>query len=211
MVRPMLPDAPAGEPRTIDPTSPLGRAMSGAAVAVAHALSELACVPVRVQHTQVEVLPLRELSSVGGSPGDDVVGLFLTFSGSDSGDIMLVYEVDQARSLVDQLLTNPLGTTEEFDELALSAIAESGNILGSHFLTAIATLTGAELEISPPVPLLDTRGAVLSIPAAKIAHANDTFLAIQSDYDCQDGPGIGATLLVVPHNGFHSTMLRSLL
>lgn len=210
MAQPALHNAPANEPRWIEPDSPLGRAMAGAAVAAAHALSELACVRIHVNRTQVEVLPLRDLPFVGGSPGDDVVALFLTFSGSDTGDIVLVYDVDQARSLADQLLMIPQGTTVEFNELALSAISESANILGSHFLTAIAALTGAELEISTPSPLIDSRGAVLSIPATRVASAGDTFLAIQSEYYSQDGPGIGATLLVVPHSGFRSAMLRSL-
>jgi chemotaxis protein CheC len=210
MAHPALHNTQAYEPRSIEPDSLFGRAISGAAVAAARALSELACAQVSVNRTQIEVLPLRDLPFVGGSPGDDVVALFLTFGGGDDGDIMLVYDIDQARSLADQMLMAPRGTTIEFDELALSAIAESGNIIGSHFLTAIASLTGTELEISTPTPLIDTRGAVLSIPATRVANSGDTFLAIQSEYFCQDGPEIGATLLVLPHNGFHSAILRGL-
>jgi chemotaxis protein CheC len=210
MLRPALPKPSPNGAKSLAQDSDFERAIGGAAVAAAHALSQLAAVRVHVRQTQVEMLPLRELSSVGGSPADDVVALFLTFDGGDRGDIMVVYEIEQARRLADQMLIQPQGTTVAFDELALSAISESGNIIGSHFLTAIGTLSGLKLDISTPTPLIDSRGAVLSIPATRAAFTGDTFLTIQSDFYCQDGIEIGTTLLVVPHDGIHSAILRGL-
>jgi chemotaxis protein CheC len=184
--------------------------MQGAAEAVAAALSEISGVAVRPNNLEVSTLPLADITMLGGRPDDDVVALFLTYGGTDSGQILLVFDVEQARILADQMLWNPPGTTLEFDEMALSALSESGNILGSHFLTAIANFTGSELEISTPEPVVDIRGAALSIAATSVAHHSDSFLSIRIDFDSDDGLNLGATLLVVPDEGMHSTMMRRL-
>jgi chemotaxis protein CheC len=194
----------------ISQASPLGRAIVEAADAVAAALSNLSGVEVKAHDARVCVLPIGELANIGGCPGDDVVALFHTYGGTDNGQIMLIFDVDQARILADQMLWNPPGTTTDLDAMALSALAESSNILGSHFLTAIADMSGAQLAISTPEPLIDFRGAALSIPAAAVAKRGDTFMSIQSDFRGRAGTAIGATLLVVPENGFDSTVIWGL-
>jgi chemotaxis protein CheC len=207
----MLPSVPDVTARyTFAADSPVGRAMAGAGDAVALALSEISGASVRASDLAVSMLPLVDLTSLGGAPDDEVVALFLTYGGTDSGQILLVYDVAQAHALADQMLWNPPGTTTELDEMALSALTESGNILGSHFLTAIANYTGVKLEISTPEPLVDIRGAALSVAAASVAHRGDTFLSIQIDFISDDGLNLGATLLVVPEEGMHATMMRRL-
>jgi chemotaxis protein CheC len=210
MVRQELPDPGTPVRQVIADDSPLGRAIIQASEAVALALSELVGIPMRAANPRVEVLPLCDLASIGGSPGDDVVALFLTYGGSDSGQIMLLYDLEQARMVADQLLWNPPGTTVELDDMVLSALSESGNILASHFLTAIAETAGMRLEISTPKPLIDFRGAALSVPAVAVAHKSDTFLSIRSDFHSDSLPSVGTTLLVVPDDGFDSTVIRSL-
>jgi chemotaxis protein CheC len=195
---------------TFPPDSPVRRAIADAGDAVGAALSEISGVAVRANALDVSMLPLADLSTLGGKPDDDVVALFLTYGGTDSGQIMLVYKREQAHILADQMLWNPPGTTTELDEMALSALAESGNILGSHFLTAIANCTGIELAISTPEPVIDIRGAVLSVAATSVALHGDSFLSIQIDFTCDDGLNLGATLLVVPEEGMQSVMMRRL-
>lgn len=190
--------------------SPAGQAMGVAGDAVAAALSEISGVAVHAGNLSVSMLPLADLTALGGRPDDDVVALFLTFAGTDRGQIMLVYSVEHAFMLADQMLWNPPGTTVELDEMALSALNESGNILGSHFLTAIADITGVELAISTPEPLIDVRGAALSVTATAVAHHGDSFLSIQIDFVSDGGLNLGATLLVVPEEGMQSTMMRRL-
>ncbi|HLT17891.1 MAG TPA: chemotaxis protein CheC [Thermomicrobiales bacterium] len=210
MVQQELPNTGALARQVVPADSPLGRAFGRAAQAVALALSELAGVEMRAADPRIEVLPLCELASIGGCPGDNVVALFLTYGGSDSGQIMLLYDLDQARMVADQMLWNPPGTTVELDEMVISALSESGNILASHFLTAIAETAGMQLEISTPRPLVDFRGAALSIPAVAVAHRGDTFLSIRIDFHSDSLPLVGTTLLVVPDDGFDSTVIRSL-
>ncbi|MEZ4520586.1 MAG: chemotaxis protein CheC [Thermomicrobiales bacterium] len=211
MVQPTLPkriDEPAHHVFPED--SPVGRAIARAADAVAAALSELSGIQVHASNPEANLLPLADLPNIGGSPGDTVVTLFLTYDGTDSGQIILIYNLDQARALVDQMLWNPPGTTFDFDEMELSALAESANILGSHFLTAIANISGAELDISIPEPLVDLRGATLSIPAAAAASSGDSFLSIRSDFESDGASILGTTLLVIPDRGVESVMMRSL-
>lgn len=211
MVPRLLPSDPPVATRYRFPAdSAAGQAIAVAGDAVAAALSEISGAAVRADNLDVSLLPLADLTALGGSPEDDVVALFLTFGGTDNGQIMLVYNVEQAFYLADQMLWNPPGTTVELDEMALSALTESGNILGSHFLTAIADITGVELEISTPEPLIDIRGAALSVTATAVAHHGDSFLSIQIDFVSDEGMNLGATLLVVPEEGMQSTMMRRL-
>ncbi len=211
MVPRLLPSESISPPRfTFASESPVGQAMSVAGDAVAAALGEISGAAVRADNLNVSMLPLTDLTTLGGLPEDEVVALFLTFNGTDDGQIMLVYSMEQAFMLADQMLWQPPGTTTELDEMALSALTESGNILGSHFLTAFADITNVELDISTPEALVDIRGAALSVTAAAVAHYGDSFLSIQLDFVSEDGLNLGATLLVVPDEGMQSTMMRRL-
>lgn len=190
--------------------SPVVHSMSAAGAAVAAALSDISGVAVYASNLSVSMLPLVDLTTIGGDADDEVVALFLTYRGAESGQIILVYDAEQAHLLADQMLWNPPGTTRELDEMALSALTESANILGSHFLTAIATYTGIELEISTPEPVVDLRGAALSVVAATVARQGDSFLSIQIDFTNEDGLDLGATLLVMPQHGIDAAMMRRL-
>ena len=87
--------------------------------------------------------------SVGG-PDAVVMGAYLTISGDITGHSMLLFPQQRARECVDLMCGQTRGTTTESDELALSAVGELGNVVGSAFVNALADRTNLILHPSPP-------------------------------------------------------------
>lgn len=64
-------------------------------------------------------------------------------------------------------------------ELKLSAIKEIGNILGSSYINAIATLTGLQINLSVPYIAIDMAGAIMSVPIIEFGSVGDKIMFIE--------------------------------
>ncbi len=102
--------------------------------------------------------------------GEDatVAAIYLQISGDLTGHIMLLFPERNALEMADLLLEEPLGTTQEFDEMTLSAIGEVGNITGAAFLNTYSDSTGLTIHPSPPVTIVDMAGALVNSLLAEV-------------------------------------------
>ena len=71
---------------------------------------------------------------------------------------------------------------EPGDEYALSALGEIGNIVGASYINALGSMTGMELEPTPPATATDMLGAIVASVLASAALTGDVALLLDSTW-----------------------------
>lgn len=136
------------------------------------------------QDMVVTALSLEEVSmrnAVGliGKPEDVVVAIYLLFSGSASGHVVLAFQPETALGLVDMAMGLPPGTTRTLGDMEKSALGEMGNVVGSFFLNALVKNTGNRLMPSPPAVVVDMAGAITqSVMSQVLEKSNNVFVTM---------------------------------
>ncbi|NOH12152.1 MAG: hypothetical protein HND51_10935 [Chloroflexi bacterium] len=138
--------------------------------------------PFKVSASEVSTVPVEEIPFLAGGPENEIVGIYLHAEGDVAGQILLMFPVEKALELVDLLMEQPEGTTQELDTMARSALAEVGNLVGSFFLNSVASLTGLDTRPSPPAIVVDMVAALLSMVTATCATMGDEALMIKGDF-----------------------------
>ena len=161
-------------------------------------LSQLIGKPVKMTVPEVKILGFKDVGSIIG--GDEVVifGILVALSGDINGMMMFLIKPDSARVMIDRMLggmTN--STTDEFNELDISALQEIGNILCSSYLGSMSQLLNKQVTPTPPVIALDMATAILSVPAIEFGKMSDGVLFIDTIFDT-DGEKISGFFLLVP-------------
>ena len=132
--------------------------------------------------------------TVGGEESV-VLGAYLSISGDITGHVMLLFPLARALDCVDLMCGQPIGTTHDTDELALSAVGELGNIVGSAFVNALADELNLVLHPSPPTILNDMAIALVESVYAEILSQGGEVVMIDTIFS--DHTGRTAGLLIV--------------
>jgi chemotaxis protein CheC len=124
-----------------------------------------------------------------------VLGAYLSISGDITGHVMLLFREERALECVDLMCGEPPGTTTVVDEMAMSAMGELGNIVGSAFVNALADNVNLILHPSPPSVVNDMAIALVqSVYAEVMAQGGDV---VMIDTVFEDARGKAAGLLIV--------------
>jgi chemotaxis protein CheC len=91
--------------------------------------------------------------------------------------------------------------------MAESALMESGNIVGSAFVSAVGTLVGEKLLLSIPA---FARGSGKACVEALVAHAGSVALATRFTVSRDGGEPLEGLILVMPEPGRISRLLERL-
>ena len=128
-----------------------------------------------------------------GGLGQDLVAVGVKLEGALTGDLLLALPEGDAESLA-SMLGFPPG--DAWGGMAESALMESGNIVGSAFVSAVGTLVGERLLLSVPA---FARGTGRSVVERLVAHEGSVALATRFS---AGRPGAGGALegliLVMP-------------
>lgn len=195
--------SPLAPSRTVlDSQSPelatIGIVAASAVQSAANALSEMALREITAVSPEVRMVDLSHLTMVAGDPERSVVAVYLGIEGDIPGHILMAFSESMALGLVDMLMGETVGTTTELGELEISALAESGNVAGSFFLTTIADWSGLTLPPTPPVVIHEMCGAILGTLAAELALAeHDQAMVIDAQFTC-DGQVVEASFFMFP-------------
>lgn len=120
------------------------------------------------------------INALGGAEAM-TMGVLVNFYGEANGMIMFLMKMEDTQKILSILLQgfNAEEKTEEMTELKLSAIKEIGNILGSSYINAIATLTGLQINLSVPYIAIDMAGAIMSVPIIEFGSVGDKIMFIE--------------------------------
>jgi len=137
-----------------------------------------------------------------------VMGAYLTIAGDITGHVMLFFPVSRALACADLMCGQAPGTTTEADDLATSAIAELGNIVGSAFVNALADRMNLVLHPSPPSVVNDMAIALVESVYAEILTQGGDVVMIDTVFE--DNGGNVAGLLIVAPDAMALPRLREL-
>jgi chemotaxis protein CheC len=133
------------------------------------------------------------IASFLGGLGQDLVAVGVKLEGPLTGDLLLALPEPDAENLAAMLGFPPGG---RWAEMAESALMESGNIVGSAFVSAVAALVREKLLLSVPTFV---RGSGRACVERLVAHAGSVALATRFSARCEDtGALLEGLILVMP-------------
>lgn len=115
----------------------------------ANSLSEMINKKVTIEVPELNLAPINEIKKIGMLEGS-IVGLSLPIEGEISGDILITFSKKNALSLARILTGQEDVNDDNFSPMEISALKETGNILGTHFSNSLTDLL--ELTIRPSLP-----------------------------------------------------------
>jgi chemotaxis protein CheC len=167
------------------------------------ALSGLLSRAVDISVPSASVLALADAVSHAGDPEAETTGIVLGIVGDMTGTVLLLVPPADADAMCRMLGVEP---TSEF---APSALGEIGNIVGTSYINALASMTGMELEPTPPATATDMLGAIVESVLAAGAHGGDTALMLDSNL-VVEGDDCAVSFLLVPDQGGVDELLSRL-
>lgn len=163
----------------------------------ANGLSTMIGTTLTVKDPCVKMVSVKDIPNALGGPENEAVGIYLKAEGDMSGHFMLVVPYEKALEMVDMLMEQPKGTTEQFGSLERSALAEVGNLTAAFFLNAVASMTGISSRPTPPAVMVDMIGAILDIIVAATGGISDSVLTFQAIFSYADR-SVDADFWVIP-------------
>ncbi len=116
----------------------------------ARSLAEMTGREFHLSVPDVDSVPVDQLSNLLGGPMEVTVGVFMPFEGSTTGHLVFLFPWESAQAVWTLLMGEAPSDMFAITEVEASAMIEVGNILNSHFLNAVAEMTGLELLSTVP-------------------------------------------------------------
>ncbi len=148
-------------------------------------------------------LPLADaVDAVGPADASRSAVVLPIFGDLDAIVLLLFSDLDAAA------LCGLLGV-EAGTEWGDSALGEIGNILGTSYINALATLAGVAIEPRPPHVVTDMLGAIVASLLTETAGETDVALVLDSELDVQ-GVACSMSFLLLPTAGGVAELLERL-
>jgi chemotaxis protein CheC len=141
-------------------------------------------------------LELADAVDAVGTPHADVTAVVLGVIGDLDATVVLLFDPMSAETICSLLGVDPADP-----EMALSALGEVGNILGSSYIGAMGQMAGLELEPSPPAAVSDMLGAIVATALAATAVDTDFALLLDSEMLVEDAECAFGVLFVPSSEG----------
>ena len=162
------------------------RVFGPAIQAASHAMSVWTQGRVTLSLDEVRELPLVELGSAVESAQDTATVVVLGVIGEVSGQFLVTVDDEGAAALAALLLNRPPRPFADWGEIERSALMETGNILGSAYLSALTKMTGLRLFPTPPEMLRDYLVCILEHAAMMQAMESDYVLLARTCFRHQN-------------------------
>ena len=167
------------------------------------ALSGMLGRSVDISVPKAQALPFAEAVEAAGDAESEITGIVLGIAGEMQGTVLLLVPPADADAICRMLGVEP------DDEFALSALGEIGNIVGTSYINALASMTGMEIEPTPPATATDMLGAIVESVLAGAAMTGDVALLLDSNL-VVEGEGCSIAFLLVPDEGGVELLLARL-
>jgi chemotaxis protein CheC len=164
----------------------------------ATALSQLLNTTVKLSEPMIDVLKFRDLSSRVGSGDRTVAALHMYVRGEAPGQMVVLFDRDQALEFVNVFIKRIIGDIQIFDSIVDSTLKELGNIIAGSYLTALISLTGINLLPSVPTLSYGTIQAAFRT-LMSILPDQDVFL-IESQFLDKDR-AVSGQFILIPETG----------
>ena len=162
----------------------------------ATALSEVLGVKVKMKLPKVSIEGYDEAIASMGHPEDMVAAILVEMGGDIQGIMLYMLKLDFINAILARLVGKYIEDFSQIDELSASALEETGNIIISSYVNAIAKLAGLEVPLSVPSISVNMLGGILSVPMAMFGEVSDKLMMIQGEFLIGDTQLEGDLLLL---------------
>lgn len=154
----------------------------------ATALSTLLNKKIDMRVPNVRVVSFDEMMEMAGGPDTVVAGVFLRIEGAAPGSMFFVLSLEQANTFIKQMIGDEEFSFENppYDELAISALQELGNILSGSYLSSLSDFTNLDLYPSVPALSIDMVGAIISYGLIELSQVSDYAIVIDTALDDEE-------------------------
>jgi chemotaxis protein CheC len=201
------------DPRELDATH-LDALKETANIGAGHAataLSNLTGRTVMVSVPEVSVLPLEQVGSMLGDPGEVVSAVIVRVQGDMEGRTLQVFQGSAASRLVALLLgVREPPFPDGFGALERSAVKEIGNVIVAAYINALAQFTGMQVTMSVPGFAIDMAAAILMTSYLNFGSEDDWVLSISTKLGVEDGEELRAHFLLIPADDSLRRILKAL-
>jgi chemotaxis protein CheC len=148
------------------------------------------------------VLPMADAVTAIGEPEAEVTGVVLGIVGDMGASVLLLFSPSDAKQMCSFL------GVEAGTEIGDSALMEIGNIVGTSYINALASMTGMEIEPTPPATATDMLGAIVQTVLAEKAGSGDVALLLDSQLVIEESDASVSFLLVPDAGGVDQLLAR---
>lgn len=163
----------------------------------ATAMSSMLNAKVNMSLPKVVILGFNEALDYLGDPEELVAAIFVEMSGELSGIMLLIL----TKEFSDEVLFRMLGKVDsdflELEEIDSSVLMETGNIVISSYITAMASLTNVNVELSVPQLAINMVGGIMSAPISLMGQHSDRIMMITGQFTI-DGKALDSEMLLLP-------------
>ncbi|MBT2688580.1 chemotaxis protein CheC [Bacillus sp. ISL-47] len=169
----------------------------------ATALSTLLDKKIDMTVPDVRVVSFEEMMDMAGGSDNIVAGVFLRIEGDAPGSMFFVLPLKQAEIFIQALPGSIVFNAEEtpYNELALSALQELGNILSGSYLSSLSDFTNLSLFPSVPMLSIDMVGAIIGTGLLEISQVSDYAIVIDTalnEESQSDGDSVKGHFFLLP-------------
>ncbi len=172
----------------------------------ATALSQLLNAKINLSEPRIDVIKFRDLATRVGHENRTVAALHMYVRGEAPGQMVVLFDREQALDFVSQFLHRVIGDIQIFDSIADSTLKELGNIIAGSYLTAIIQLTSVNLLPSVPTLSYGTIQAAFRT-LMSILPDQDVFL-IESSFLDKDKE-VAGQFIMIPETGSLTPLLSA--
>lgn len=154
----------------------------------ATALSKLLNKKIDMNIPNVKIVSFDEMVNMAGGAENVVASVFLRIKGEAPGSMLFVLPLWQANHFIKQMIGEVDFSFDEppYNEMALSALQELGNILCGSYLTALSDFTKLSLYPSVPALGIDMVGAIIGFGLIEHSQVSDYAIVIDASLNEDD-------------------------
>lgn len=181
----------------------------------ATALSTLLNKKIDMRVPNVRVVSFDEMMDMAGGPDTVVAGVFLRIEGEAPGSMFFVLSLEQASRFIEQMIGDDDFSFEQppYNDLAISALQELGNILSGSYLSALSDFTKLDLYPSVPGLSIDMVGAIISFGLIELSQVSDYAIVIDTALDEEElstTESVNGHFFLLPDPDSFDTIFRAL-
>ncbi|TKC18677.1 chemotaxis protein CheC [Robertmurraya kyonggiensis] len=181
----------------------------------ATSLSTLLNKKIDMRVPKVRVVSFDEMMDMAGGPENIVASVFLRIEGDAPGSMFFVLSIEQANTFIKQMIDDVHFSFENppYNELAMSALQELGNILSGSYLSSLSDFTNLDLYPSVPALSIDMVGAIISFGLIELSQVSDYAIVIDTaldDDDTHSSESVKGHFFLLPDPDSFETIFKAL-
>jgi len=136
----------------------------------------------------VRIISFDGMIEMAGGAENIVASVYLRIEGDAPSNLFFILPLKQANMYIQHMIGDSSFTFEKipYDDMALSALQELGNILAGSYLSSLSDFTGLNLYPSVPATSIDMLGAIISYGFIELSQVSDFVIVIDTALNEQE-------------------------